>query len=67
MNSYFVLNFEVVPFFLAAISSDWTNVEHAVTILDEGSSLDGDFQVSDVPQAKVDDILQLLFAEFCTD
>ena len=38
---------------------DGRDVEHAVTEFDEGSTLDGDVQVGNVPQNEVDQRLEL--------
>ena len=54
---------KLVPLLLAAVAADGGHVEHAITELDEGATLDGDVQVSDVVQHKVDQLLELGLAQ----
>mmetsp|Transcript_87863 Transcript_87863/g.253415 ORF Transcript_87863/g.253415 Transcript_87863/m.253415 type:complete len:233 (+) Transcript_87863:191-889(+) len=58
---------ELVALLSAAVPADRRQVQHALTELDEGPSLDGDVEVGNVPQGPVDDPLQVLFTEMSDD
>lgn len=48
-----IVLFEVVPFSLGAVSSDRRNVDQSSPVLNESPSLDRDFDVSKVVEAKL--------------
>jgi hypothetical protein len=57
-----VVLLKVVSFLCAGVTADGTDVDHAVTELDEGSTLDGNVEISDVVEDKVGKLLVLLLA-----
>lgn len=52
-----------IPLLDTRVPPNGADVDHAVPELDEGSPLDGDVEVGDVPQAEVDELLVGLLAD----
>jgi len=48
----FVVDFKGISFLLGAISPNWRYIDQSCPVLDEGSSLDWNFYICDVVQAK---------------
>jgi hypothetical protein len=59
-SSSLIVVFESVPLLLIAVSSDWGDVHHSISVFKERSSLDWDVQVSDVSQTEVNQLLQVV-------
>lgn len=62
-----IVFFEVISFCLRTISADRTHIEHSGSILDEGASLDGDVDLRQVFQTKVDEGFEFVFAQEVLD
>ena len=58
-----IVLFEVVPFGLGAVSSDGRNVDQARPVLNESPSLDRDFDVSKVVEAKLNEFSELFLSQ----
>jgi hypothetical protein len=58
-----IVGLELVSLLCAGVSADGADVDHAVAELDKGSSLDGDVQVGNVVQDKIDQLLVLVLAD----
>lgn len=61
--SFLIVFLKVIPFRLAAISTDRRYIEHAVAKLHKGPALDRNVQVSNINENKVDKFFQLFFTE----
>mmetsp|Transcript_4231 Transcript_4231/g.9216 ORF Transcript_4231/g.9216 Transcript_4231/m.9216 type:complete len:239 (-) Transcript_4231:122-838(-) len=55
--------FIVVPLLPGAVASNRRNIEHSTSEFDEGASLDGKFQIGEVPHDPVDNALDVVFSQ----
>lgn len=53
----------IVSLLNTCISSNWADIDHAITILDERASLDGNIQVCDVVQQEFDELFVTVLTE----
>ncbi len=51
-----VILLKLISLFLAAISSYWRDIQHALSEFYEGAALDGDVQICQVVQEEVDEL-----------
>lgn len=58
-----IIGLEVVSLLSAGVTSHGANVDHSVTELEERASLDGNIQISNVMQNKLDEFLVSLLAD----
>mmetsp|Transcript_2955 Transcript_2955/g.4933 ORF Transcript_2955/g.4933 Transcript_2955/m.4933 type:complete len:208 (-) Transcript_2955:13-636(-) len=62
-----VEHFISITLLLAAVTTNRRDVEHTRAKLHESSSLNRNVQVSDVPQGKIDNCLNIIFSQECVD
>ena len=62
-----VVLFEGVPLGLGTVATDGGNVDEPSSVLDESPSFHWDFEVSDVVQAEVDELLQFCLTQEVPD
>ena len=63
IGNYDIVVLVLIALLLRTVSANRADVQHSVAILYKGSALYRNIEVSDVPQAEVDEFLQFLLTE----